>query len=87
VPPALLAGEKIAELPHETKRPPEERWAFDEALLAKAESLDQLAVAIGVLALEVIKHLAPLAYHPEQTATGMVILDMSLEVTGKLIYT
>ena len=55
------------------------------SLSTQAESLDQIAVARGVLALEVIQQLAALVYHADQTAAGVVVMLVRLEVPLQLL--
>jgi hypothetical protein len=56
-----------------------------DRLLADAEPTDQLAVAIGILALEVIQQAAALANQTEQATTGMVVFHVHFEVLGEFI--
>src|SRR5688572_15749037 len=53
------------------------------SLLAQAEALDQRAIGLDVLALQVVEQAAAPAHHGEQAAAGMEILDVRLEVLGK----
>src|SRR5450759_4196327 len=53
-------------------------------LLTDFQALDQRAVACIVLALEVIEQFATAAYQTQQTATGMVILDIVFEMLGQI---
>jgi hypothetical protein len=53
-------------------------------LLAQSEPLDQHLVLLGILSLQIIQQLAATAYHPQQTPPGMMILDMGLEMLGKI---
>ena len=54
-------------------------------LLSEAEPLNHLAVLVGVSALQVVKQLATLADHFQQPTSGMMILDVRLEMIGKPI--
>src|SRR5450830_71424 len=54
-------------------------------LLAQTQPLNQAAVAVCVLALQVVQQLAPLADHSQETAAGMMILDVGLEMAGQLV--
>ena len=54
-------------------------------LLAQAERIDELAIRIDVLALEVVKELAAAADHLKQTAAGVMILLVFLEVAGQRV--
>src|SRR5450756_1247081 len=60
------------------------RPAGYKLLLTDFQALDQRAVARIVLALEVIEQLATAAYQAQQTATGMVILDIVFEMIGQI---
>src|SRR5450756_2848672 len=60
------------------------RPAGYKLLLTDFQALDQCAVARIVLALEVIEQLATAAYQAQQTATGMVILDIVFEMLGQI---
>ena len=51
-----------------------------DMLLAQAEAIDQLPVLVSVGPLQVVEELAPPAHHTQQTAPGMVILYVGLEV-------
>src|SRR5688572_20541901 len=53
-------------------------------LLAQPETIDQPTVFVDVRALEIIEELAPAAHHPQQPAPRMVILDVRLEMLGKV---
>ena len=59
---------------------PIDKIAFVHGLLSNSESLDDFAVAIGVLALQVVEQTATLADQLEQPAAGVVILRVRLEV-------
>jgi hypothetical protein len=58
---------------------------FDGA--AQAEAGNHLAVAVDVFAGEVIEQPAPSAYHLEETAAGVVVVLMFVEVPPKLVDT
>src|SRR2546423_1882855 len=60
-----------------------EPWNL-KSLLADAEPLDQLCVAIAVFAFEVIEQPAPLTDQLQQSAPRMMILDVRLEVLGQV---
>ncbi len=49
-------------------------------LFAQAEAGNQVAITVRVLALQIIQQLAALTDQLEQTATGMVILSVRLEM-------
>jgi hypothetical protein len=49
-------------------------------LLANAEFLDYVLVALGIVSLEVIEQAATLADHHQETAAGGVILLVCLEM-------
>ena len=53
-------------------------------LAAQTELLDQLAVAVIVFRLQVVKQLATLVYHLQKTLTAVVIFLVLAEVIGKL---
>lgn len=53
-------------------------------LLANAEFLDDVLVALGIVAFEVVEQAAALAYHHQETAAGGVILLVRLEVFRQL---
>src|SRR5688572_3915184 len=53
-------------------------------LAANPEASDQIAVARLVFALHIIEQAAALADHLQQTATGMVVALMGLEVLGEV---
>jgi hypothetical protein len=52
-------------------------------LLADAELLDNVFVALGIVALEVVQQTTSSAHHHEKSATGRVVLLMGLEVFGQ----
>ena len=54
-------------------------------LLAKAETLNQRTIGVNVRRLEIVQQLAATAHHAQQATTGMVILDVLLEVAGQVI--
>src|SRR5262245_7360662 len=53
-------------------------------LLADSQLLDERAVALDVLVLQVVQHAATLADEHHETATGMVVLGVRLEVSGQI---
>jgi hypothetical protein len=53
-------------------------------LLANAEFLDYVLVALGIVRLEVIEQATTLAHHHQETAAGGVILIVRLEVVRQL---
>jgi hypothetical protein len=55
------------------------------ASTAQTETRDEIAVAIHVLVLQVVEELAALADHLQQASTGVVIVDMSLEMIGQIL--
>jgi hypothetical protein len=52
-------------------------------LLADAELLDHVFVALGIMALEVVQQTTTPAHHHEKSATGRVVLLMGLEMLGQ----
>ena len=56
-----------------------------ELLLSQAELLNDCSVTLDILLLQVCEHAAALAYHLQQTTTGMIVLLMGLEVLGKVV--
>src|SRR5688500_568630 len=54
------------------------------ALLAQSEPFDQRSVRVRVRPLEVIQQLATAAHHTEQTATRVMVLDVSFEVLRQI---
>ncbi len=50
-------------------------------LLTQTQLLDQRAVTVGILALQVVEQLAAAAHHAQQAAAAVVILRVGLEVT------
>src|SRR6185312_2503142 len=58
---------------------------YRRKLPADVESLDQFFVTRLVLRLQIVEEAATLRNHLQQTAPGMVILDVSLEVFGQVI--
>ena len=56
-------------------------------LFAQTEFLDQGAVAVGILALEVGEQALATIHHLDQAAAGVVILGVSLEVVVQFIDT
>src|SRR5919108_3047714 len=74
----------------ENKKRPPSRWAlgtaaFGKRLFAQAQPLDQVAVLVRVLALQVIEQLAPLAHQLEQPAARVEVLDVGLEMLGEAV--
>src|SRR6202789_1664583 len=59
-------------------------FAWGSASAADAQALDEGLVARLILLLDIVKKRSPLRHHLEQAATGMVVLDVSLEVTGQV---
>src|SRR3990172_947086 len=57
-----------------------EKGSAAELLLAQPEPLDQRAVLVRIIALQVVEKLAALAHHLQQAAAPMKILDVGLEV-------
>jgi len=53
-------------------------------LLANAEFLDYVLVALGIVVLEVVEQAATLADHHQETAAGGVILLVRFEVVGQI---
>ena len=53
-------------------------------LLADAEFVDYVLVALGIVALEVVEQATTLADHHQETATGGVILLVRLEMVRQL---
>src|SRR6478752_10846064 len=52
---------------------------------ADTELLDQALVARFVRATQIVEQLAALSHHLEQSATGMVVFDVSLEMLSQII--
>src|SRR5829696_2661275 len=71
---------------HAGLRPePREPWASShEPLFADAEALDQVRVAVGVLALQVIQQAAALADQFQEAAPGVVVFRVGLEMLGEI---
>ena len=63
------------------------RWAAlrESGLLAQVELLQQFVVLRQVLALEIIKQLAPAARHLEQATAAVEVLAMRAQVLGQMI--
>src|SRR6185503_14270452 len=55
------------------------------ALLADTETPNEIGVAIGILALEIVEQSPALADELQQTSAGMMILRVDLEVFGQVI--
>jgi len=53
-------------------------------LLANAEFLDYVLVALGIVVLEVVQQATTLADHHQETAAGGVILLVRFEVFGQI---
>src|SRR6185503_3579694 len=49
-----------------------------------AETIDEAAIALAVDLLEVVEKSAPLTHQLEETAPGMVVLDVALEMLGEI---
>ena len=58
--------------------------AAPTSLLAQPETFDQLVVAAGILALEVVEQPPPPADELQKSASGVVILRVRLEVVGQV---
>ena len=54
-----------------------------DELLADAQFLDQITILVDIVLLHVFEHAAALADEHEQTAAGMVILRIHLQVFGQ----
>ncbi|SBT06441.1 hypothetical protein PROAA_1890011 [Candidatus Propionivibrio aalborgensis] len=54
-------------------------------LFTQAETLNQGTIGINIRALQVVQQLASTTHHAQQTATGVMILDMLFEVTGQVV--
>jgi folate-dependent tRNA-U54 methylase TrmFO/GidA len=54
-----------------------------DGLLAEAEAANQIAVAIRVRALEMVKQTTTPAHHFQEALTGVVIMNVCLEMIGK----
>jgi hypothetical protein len=54
-------------------------------LLTYAEALDEIGVALGVFALEVIEQPPTLAYQFQQSPAGVMILCVDLEMLGEVV--
>ena len=57
-----------------------EKWPPQVLLLANAEFLDYVLVALGIVVLEVVEQTATPADHHQETAAGGVILFVRLKV-------
>ena len=55
-------------------------WPPQVLLLANAEFLDYVLIALGIVVLEVIEQATTLAHHHQETAAGGVILLVRFEV-------
>src|SRR6186997_3660309 len=56
----------------------------DPGLLADAEALDQIRVAVRILALQIIQEAAALADQLQEAAARVVILGVRLEMFGQI---
>ena len=56
-----------------------------EKLLTQTQLRNQRTITLDVNTLEVLKHIAALTDHQQQTAMGMVILRMGLEVVLEVL--
>ena len=56
-----------------------------EELLAQTQLRNQRTIALDVDALEVLKHIAALTDHQQQTTVGMMILRMGLEMLVQVV--
>ena len=56
-------------------------------LFAQAKALDQRTITISAATLQVIQQLAATAYHTQQAAAGMMILDVRFEMTSQIVDT
>ena len=74
---------RIAGYEPNTKRP-ELRQSSGTRLAAQAETLDQGAVTLDVDLLQVVEKTTTIADHEQQTATGVVIVLVELQVLGEI---
>jgi len=65
-------------------RPKSRRVAAQVLLLANAEFLDYVLIALGIVVLEVVEQATSLAHHHQETAAGGVILIVCLEMIRQL---
>ena len=56
-----------------------------EELLAQTQLRNQRTITLDVDALEVLKHIAALTDHQQQTTVGVVILRVGLEVVVQVV--
>src|SRR5688500_8540113 len=54
-------------------------------LRGETQPLDQVAVLVRVLALQIVEQLAALAHHHEEPAARMEVFDVSLEMLGEAV--
>jgi len=60
------------------------RVAAQVLLLANAEFLDYVLIALGIVVLQVVEQATSLAHHHQETAAGGVILIVCLEMIRQL---
>src|SRR5688572_2047591 len=65
-------------------RTAEQPRTWRTSLFPQAQTVDQLAIGVRIVSLEVVEQLAPAADHPQQPPTRVVVLDMGLEVLGEI---
>src|ERR1700704_1126827 len=56
-----------------------------ERLLAQPEAIEQGAITIPVGTTQVVEQFAAATHHSEQPASGVVILDVILEMPGQVV--
>ena len=61
------------------------RRQASDSLLSDVQPLDEIGVALGVFALEVIEQPSSLSYQLQQPPAGMVILCVDLEMLGEVV--
>ena len=54
-------------------------------LATKTEESKEIEVAIHICLLQIVEQRAPLADHLEQAATGVVVVDVSLEMGSQIL--
>src|SRR5687768_8143664 len=59
--------------------------ALGTGLFAQTQPLDQVAVLVRVLALQIVEQLAALAHQLQEPAARMEILDVRLEMLGEAV--
>ena len=59
---------------------------ISEKLLTDTQLCNNCAVAFDILLLQVIEKVSSVSDHLQQTASGVVILLVNLDVLGKLVY-